>query len=50
MIILHDMDLNTTPTPLTASIWRSCAVVMRRNLAVCTHAHSKYMGSGSGML
>jgi hypothetical protein len=56
LCILHDMDLTAIPTPviafnaLTASIWRSCRVAMRRNTAVRAHAHSKYMGSGSGLL
>jgi hypothetical protein len=60
LCILQNMDFNATPTPtvLTAPIWRSCLVVMRRNMAVCafSHAkkhaqkHSKHAGSGSGLL
>ena len=43
------MDFTATTTLDSAPIWRSCRVAMRRNPAVCTHAHSKYAGSGSGL-
>lgn len=46
------MEFYATPAPtvLTAPIWRSCLVVMRRDMAVCAHAQSKHAGSGSGLL
>ena len=54
LCILQNMDFNATPISLTpsncVSIWRSSRVAMRRNMAVCTQAHSKHAGSGSGLL